>query len=246
MADHPLYQTIIAVLAVGVGALLQSVFGFAFALVVVPTLSAILSPIEAVALSAAIAPVTQVALLVTDGPHADKRVASKMAFGILLGAPIGAATASRLPISALKLLISVVIVITVAVINAQPRASKPRTVTDLAAGLGSGLLSTTTGTNGPPLVIALHGHQLTPKGFRGTLSIALIVANAASFILLRNRIENFPTDALMILLPAAAVGYLVGSIIRKRVHPDKFKVLILRLLLAVAVVTAATTIVKPR
>jgi uncharacterized protein len=114
---------------------------------------------------------------------------------------------------------------------------------DAVAGFVSGILSTTTGTNGPPLVLALHGRRLPPAVVRATLVVVYVFANFVSLLLFwrAGRINHRAVQLCAICFLPMLLGNLAGTRILRRVHDRHFHVIVLFLLFfgaATAIYTA--------
>jgi len=81
----------------------------------------------------------------------------------------------------------------------------------VTAGFTAGILSTSTGTSGPPIVIALSAKQLEPAVFRATISAIFLVQGSVALALFALG-EQITRDVLSVAL-AGLPGVLVGSIV---------------------------------
>ena len=116
-------------------------------------------------------------------------------------------------------------------------------VTTWATGLGSGVLLTSTGMNGPPLVLGISAHRLPPRVYRGTLQVVLCVqdlAAVAGFVVVGG------VDHRAALLAAVGVvvspcGWLAGDRLFARIPPEHFR----RVLVAGLTVSAVLLVLKP-
>ena len=64
----------------------------------------------------------------------------------------------------------------------------------MTAGFTGGILSTSTGTSGPPIVIALSAKQLEPAVFRATISAIFLVQGSAALVASYRRMLNERLD----------------------------------------------------
>ena len=105
-------------------------------------------------------------------------------------------------------------------------------VTDAAAGFASGTLSTSTGTSGPPLVIALHAREMAPVEFRTTLAAQFLIQGAISAIAfaLAGRVTGEVGRLTLVGLPGLAIGWLIGQTIFARLDQGRFRRLVLVML----------------
>jgi hypothetical protein len=81
-----------------------------------------------------------------------------------------------------------------------------------AAGLAAGALSTSTSTNGPPMLLHLLGRGATPVQVRDTLTACFVgLAPIGAIALFATGDPELPDRALALgLLPAVVAGHLVG------------------------------------
>jgi uncharacterized membrane protein YfcA len=90
-----------------------------------------------------------------------------------------------------------------------------------------GLLTTTTGTNGPPLVLWLERRRLAPADARRTISavfLALNVLGAVALAAVGHRSAAARPVLLGVLLAGAVAGYLAGAAVFRRMDPRRFRV----------------------
>jgi len=104
--------------------------------------------------------------------------------------------------------------------------------TELATGFVSGTLSTSVGTNGPPLVIAFQAVGLEPRPFRATLQACFAFQGSIALALFWSRglIVHDVGVAFLVGAPAAVIGALLGDRIAPRVHAGPFRNAVLILL----------------
>jgi hypothetical protein len=115
-------------------------------------------------------------------------------------------------------------------------------------GLASGVLSTSTGLSGPPVVVLFTARDLSPSAFRVTLTgyftcidivgLALLVAGRS--------VHRGDAAAALALIPAAIVGRSAGRWIATRTAPPLFRRINLLLLLATGVSGLATALLAFR
>jgi uncharacterized membrane protein YfcA len=92
-------------------------------------------------------------------------------------------------------------------------------------------------TNGPPLVFALQARQLPAVRFRATISMIFALSNilGLSLFIASGKITAEGLKATAVTIPALLLGQAVGFPIRKHVHGERFRVLVLVLLAAAAI-----------
>lgn len=154
----------VAVAVFVVAALAQAITGFGSALVAVPLLTLLVEPVAAVVAA------TTVSLVLTSGAawqersHVDIGAARILVATGVVGMPAGLVVLELADGSRLTAWIAVAMLVTVLLVASGLRVGA-RGVP--VAGLASGALLTSTGMNGPPLVMALLDRE--PRRYRATL-----------------------------------------------------------------------------
>jgi uncharacterized membrane protein YfcA len=103
---------------------------------------------------------------------------------------------------------------------------------DWAMGIVSGVLLTSTSTNGPPLVFALQARRSPPNVFRATLNMIFLISGLYGILLfaLFGEISKHDLPLATAVLPAMVAGVLIGRVVRQRVDPLRFRMAVLVLL----------------
>ncbi|MDP9429979.1 MAG: TSUP family transporter [Actinomycetota bacterium] len=209
----------LASLAVLVGATVQASAGFGLALIAGPALVAVLAPTEAVTTLLVLSTVTTALLLVVRrGPRpavrwADVRAVTLAAVpGVLVGVLVLAAVSK----AGLQLVVGVGVLAAVGLqVLRRPvagRATGSRWTT-LGVGLTAGVLTTTTGTNGPPLALWLERRGTTPAEMRDTLAVLFLALNVLGTAVLTasgRAGQVLRPEVVLVLLAAAVAGHVVG------------------------------------
>lgn len=222
-----------AVLIATVAGFAQSVSGFGFALLSVPLL------IPWVGAPAAVVAATGLGFLLSVGTgihqraHIPWRTVFLVSGTALVGLPVGLLALRLLDARWLSLLIGCV-VIGMTVLIARPRTRPIRGPAIGVAGAVSGALLTSTGMNGPPLVLALQGLGLSPRAFRAGLQTAFALQDIAAIVGF-TVVGRISADALTVIaagVPGLAIGWLVGDRVFSRIDPKTFRRVVLGLLAA--------------
>ena len=149
----------------------------------------------------------------------------------LVGMPAGALILARAPDRALTFAIGfVVLVLTAWLWRGLRLPPGPRT--EIVAGIASGALATSTGTNGPPLVIAFQATGMGRDAFRATLSCCFLVQGVVALALFwaGGLITHDVRVAFVVGVPAIVAGTLLGERLSTGVHGHAFRVAVLALL----------------
>lgn len=228
-------------IVVALAAAVQSVSGFGSALLAVPLLSFVVGSRSAVVLSASIFPLLTLSLVVGHRRHVLRRMLVAMTIPSLAGMPIGLWILDRAGSRLLEIVIGVA-VIALAVFLASGFRFPDRASTDVIAGFMSGVLATSTSTNGPPLVLAMQSADASPDQVRGTLSAAFLVQAVLALVgfAITGHLDSHIGRLWLVALPGLAVGGLVGSTLRPSIDAQHFRLLVFGLLFG----TAASLLVR--
>jgi uncharacterized membrane protein YfcA len=198
-----------ACLAVVAGAMLQAATGFGFSLVAAPLLFAAIDPEPAVVLLLALGLEVNLLTLATERrrPRPLRRPTLLMLAWALPGALAGAAVLRALPADALQVAVTLGVAGTLAA-----RRVTTAHVPGWAAGFAAGALTTSTSTNGPPLLLHLLGRGATPAQVRDTLTVCFVgLAGLGALALFGTGDPALPDGTLTLgLVPAVLAGHLVG------------------------------------
>lgn len=234
--------TIIAVIAVAMAAgAVTTLFGFGFSLVAVPLLSVALGPRDAVATATILAFLATAAFLGRFHHHVEWTIARRQVVAAAFGMPLGLLVLIYASAAFLRIAIAAAVVVAVFVLARGLRIHSEGPLSDLGAGFLSGVLNTSVGTNGPPLVAVNQSRGLEPQAFRSTLAavfaFSALIANPMMWA--AGRYTSTVLTAATIGIPAMFVGWFVGIRLHRHVNPERFRVLVLGLLLAGAATAAA-------
>ncbi len=230
---------VLVAVAVFVGSALNSLVGFGFALATVPLMAIAVGPKEAVVLSAMFGLLSNGGVALRHRDEAVVPVFRRIVLGALVGMPLGLVVILAVPEAALQAAIGVVVLVGVVVLGRGWVIHDPPSWVDLATGLATGVLNTSVGVSGPPVVMDLHGRGLAKGPFRAT-SAAVFGLNGVVALLLfavSGQIHGDVAVAAAVALPAWPLGWLVGDLLHRRFPEDRFRGLVLVLLAATGLIT---------
>ncbi len=224
-----------------IGSTAQAVSGFGFTLIAVPLMSLVISPADAVVGQTFAACLLSGWMGVQLWPEADHQVLKRIVPLSFLGMPIGLFAASRLNDRGLRITVGVAVIIAAVSIASGWRLKRPSPNMEYGAGLVSGILSTTTGTNGPPLVITLAARDLAPAAFRATLQVAFAASNVVAIPLFvaGDRVTRIGLISAAVGLVPTLLGRVIGEPIFRRLDPARFRVIVIVMLFAAGTVALA-------
>ena len=236
MGAVDLWTTVVVVL---VAAMVQSTTGFGFSLLAVPLLSLAIPTELAVVVAATLGMLTSSVQAVGERAHGDRPTIVRMLTGAAIGAPFGLLVLEFATNRQLKFgLVAVIIAFLIINLRGVTLERGGRGV-DLGAGVVSGVLNTSLSTNGPPLVMALHARHLAPSVFRGTISAVFAGTGVITLglFLASGRYTADARELLVVAIPTMVGGYLLGTRVRPRIDPPRFRQAVMGLLMVTAVIT---------
>ncbi len=225
--------------ALFVGSLLNALVGFGFALTTVPLMALAVGPREAVVLSAVLGLASNGGVAIRHRSEVDCPILGRLFVGGLVGMPAGLVLLLVLPERWIGVGIGVVVLAAVAVLAFGPTPERVPRWADVVAGFGTGVLNTSVGVSGPPVVTALHGHRLAKAPFRATAS-ALFGLNgvvAVGLFLAAGEITATLLATAAVIAVAWPAGWFVGDRLHGRFPEERFRSLVLWLLAVTAVVS---------
>ncbi|MGN0063465.1 MAG: TSUP family transporter [Nocardioides sp.] len=212
----------------------QALSGFGAALVAVPLLAMVLGPAEAVVLSVLVGLVQSSYAAVREREHVERRTAVSLLGWALPALPLGLVVLQVASEATVSLLVGAVVVVAALLLGAGARLPEGRLSLGVA-GAASGVLLTSTGLNGPPLVIAMAGRRdASPRAVRATLQAVFAVQDVVA-------LAGFAVLGLLSvdLVPAAVagvvgiqLGWLLGGLGFRRLSRRGFERVVRAVLLA--------------
>jgi len=236
---------VVVAVTLTVAAGIQVTMGFGFALIAIPIVAVAEDPKVAVVLITAVGVPMTLWNTYRWRRHLRVREMLTVAAASLLGMPLGALVLTRAPDRALTFTIGVVVLVLTAWLW-RGLTLPPGPKTEVSAGAVSGALATSTGTNGPPLVIAFQATGMERDAFRATLAGCFLVQGVVALCIFfaSGLVTHDVGRAFVVGMPAVIVGTLVGERLSARMHGRAFRAAVLWLLAlsgALAVAGALTS-----
>lgn len=233
---------LVVLLAVGFGVFLlagvaQSVSGFGLALVAVPLLALTVDPVTAVVCATGVGTALTGWAGVRERAHLDVPVARRLTVFGVIGMPVGLILLAQLDESGLEAIMAVSLVAALGLIWSRVQLpAGPGTAR--VAGVASGVLLTSTGMNGPPLVLGLNALRLPPRQFRATLQVVFCSQDVLSMVAFA--VLGYVEPAALVIIAGgllgSLLGWLLGDRVFHRINPEAFRrVLLVGLLVSAAV-----------
>jgi uncharacterized membrane protein YfcA len=230
--DISLWSFIAVAIVVLLTACTQAVVGFGFALLAVPVMMQIVGLQRAVILASLIGTANNVFQYRDLKHNQDKQQVKRFLLASCVGAPFGLVAFIYANQQVLKILLGIGVLFGVLLLARGRDLTHAHVSLDWSMGVISGFLLTSTSTNGPPLVFAMQARKSDPQVFRSTLNMVFLVSGIYGLVLFAvfGEIALSEIWISLALLPSMIAGVYAGRLIRSRVDPDRFRMLVLILL----------------
>jgi uncharacterized membrane protein YfcA len=224
----------------------QTVAGFGFALIAVPFLVIVLDVKDAVVTVGVLSWISSTLVARTTLRRVPVRAVTTMLLGSFVGMPLGVLVLLFAPEDALRLAVGVTSIVMAGALMLGLRWSGGDLGSELVAGGVSGVLNTSTGMNGPPIVLYLQDRGYPADEFRGALSAFFFVSGIVSFVIFA--VTGVVSDEALALsaagIPAVLGGSWLGHRLVGRLSAEAFRHLVLALLAVTALAAVATSIAR--
>jgi len=217
----------------------QALAGFGFALVAMPLLSMVIGPIHALAVTSLVAMVNSTSTAVTAREHTEWRAVITTSAAAIAAMPLGLVALSELDDRGLRIAIAVCVALAATVLSLGFRLRRGGAAADVVAGLLSGTLSTSTGTSGPPIVLALQAKQLNASTVRATMATQFVLTSPPSiaFLAIAGKIEANDVWLALAAAPILFVSWTAGNRLFGRIDQARYNQLVIAMLFAIAAVS---------
>lgn len=230
-------ELILVSAAAFLGATIHSATGFGFALLLGPALFAALEPAEAITTLLVLGGLLN--LLIVAGEQRSSSVRRSELVAVLAwsvpGLVAGVVILLALAKPVLQMIVGVCVLGAVALLVRHGTAEGARVSVAAQgfAGFIAGALTTTTGTNGPPLVLLLERAGATPAERRDTLAAMFLGLNLIGGValMLAGKDVALPAPTVTLALIAlVASGRQAGRMVFERLEPGPFRIVGLALI----------------
>jgi uncharacterized protein len=220
--------------AVLLASFVQVIAGFGFALLAMPIMTLAIPVEQAVVIATVLGAVASLWQALHQRAHAVRPLVRRLVIAAYLGMPLGLVALNVVPDSWLRIMLGIAVLVATGLLAARVRLTHVGPTLDHAAGFLSGVLNTSLGTNGPPLVFVLQGRELAADRFRATILAVFAFSNVAAIGLFAfdGKVTSDGLRAAALAIPAWVVGQAVGWPTRRHVHGQRFRRLVLALMFA--------------
>ena len=222
--------------AVFLAGMVQIVSGFGFGLLSVPLMTLAIPTRDAVVVSTLLGAGVSLSQAWYQRAHRQRVLVRRLTIAAYVGMPLGLWVFVVVDDHVLRLMLGIAVLISVGLLAARVNLRHSGPALDAGAGFVSGVLNTSLSTNGPPLVFVLQARHLEPDEFRGTISMVFALSNIAGIglFIAAGKIHVNGLVAAAVALPALGAGQLAGYPLRRHVHGERFRWMVLALLVVAA------------
>jgi uncharacterized membrane protein YfcA len=207
-------------------------------------LLALVMPINTAVVVGAIASLAMSAVTATrDRSHVQWRTAAFIVAVAIVAMPLGLYLLVALPAAALTGLVGGSVLVSTFLVWRRPTLPDGRGTLS-GIGLLVGLLTTATGTNGPPLVASFQSLGYGKQAFRATIAAIFVGCGIVSigFFAYGRELTVPAVQACLVGIPGGFIGWWAGDHIFRRLDPGFFRFVVLAALVAASVVTLVRAI----
>ena len=217
--------------------------GFGLALIAVPLLLFVYEPTTVVVLLSILSPFINVTIVWDSWHDADRRLVLSLLPPAAVGVFFGAEVLYYADPLYIRLGVGIVVVFSALLLLREVRIPGAETrLGTIVAGSTSGMLSTSTGLAGPPVVLLFAARHLPKHAFRGSSALYFLVMSLVGLVALTNRglIDAAEVPLALALVPAAFLGKVLGTALLKRVSDKTFRAVTLGVVILTGTLGAAT------
>jgi uncharacterized membrane protein YfcA len=224
----------VVAVAIFAAAFVQMLAGFGFALLAMPVMTLAIPVEDAVVILAMLSLATTAWQSIHLRHDTDRPLARRLIVASFFGMPLGLVILNIVDDTTLKIVLGTSVLIATALLVRRLNLSHVGPRFDVACGFTSGVLNTSLGTNGPPLVFDLQARAIEAGTFRATINTVFVFGNmlALTLFALDGKVGGEDLWAALVAAPAWLLGQALGWPARKHVHGERFRWLVLSLLFA--------------
>jgi uncharacterized membrane protein YfcA len=225
-------QLIVVAVAIFSAAFVQMLAGFGFALLAMPVMTLAIPVEDAVVIVSILSVLTTSWQSIHLRHDAVPPLVIRLTLASFVGMPLGLVVLNVVDDTTLKIVLGISVLIATFFLARRLNLSHVGPGLDRVCGFLSGVLNTSLGTNGPPLVFVLQARRLDANRFRATISAVFVFGNvfALTLFVIDGKVDGDDLRAAAIAAPAWLLGQALGWPARRHVHGERFRWLVLTLL----------------
>jgi uncharacterized membrane protein YfcA len=225
----------------------QVIAGFGFALLAMPVMTLAIPVEQAVVVATLLSVATTIWQSLHQRAHADRPLLKRLVAGAYAGMPLGLVVLNVVADRPLRAVLGACVLVATALLARRMSLAHAGPALDYSCGFLSGVLNTSLGTNGPPLVFDLQARHLQPDRFRATLVTVFALSNvlALTLFIADGKVTGDGVRAAAIAVPAWVAGQATGWPVRRHVHGERFRWLVLTLMFVAGATAVIFAAVRP-
>lgn len=226
----------------------QAVSGFGFAMIAIPLLIPVIGAKPAVVIVTILSAALTAGAALRNRTRVQWRPVLTLSAAAVCGVPVGVLVLVLVDPSVLALAIGVIVIIATALMARRAPARRRGAGILVGAGFTSGVLLSSTGINGPPVVVAFQPNGAPPGQFRASLQAAFLIQDlmvCAGFAIV-GQLDGKAVLLAALAAPCLVGGWWLGDRVFSRISPEMFRRATLAMLLlsgALAIAHAVTGVV---
>ncbi|EJR73346.1 sulfite exporter TauE/SafE family protein [Bacillus cereus] len=217
--------TFIFVCIILVASILQASTGFGFSIMATPFLLMLFLPQEAIQINIILSLIISISLIWKIRMDVDFVLLKRFIFGSIVGVPFGILIFISVNINTFKLAVSILLLLLTLLLicNVKVRATQSR---DFIVGGLSGLLTTSIGMPGPPLLLYFTGTNTEKEKLRATTLAFYLFIYFISLVtqILFTGTNKTIWESSFYAIPIVFLGLFIGQIIFKWLNQRIFKI----------------------
>lgn len=235
--------TLALILIVLVASTLQAATGFGFAIMAIPFLLLLFESHDAIQLNIILSLLISLLMLFKIRNEINKEILIRLIKGSLIGIIPGLVLFIFLDVRPLKILVSILILAITGLLVAKIKF-KQSNIQELVVGAFSGLLTTSIGMPGPPLMIYFAGAEVDKATIRGTTVVYFVFVSLVSFLLQLTMYHSSMVVWVSTLwsIPCILLGIILGQWVFARLNQQLLLKIIYSLLFFTGTYLLVTTL----
>lgn len=218
--------TLAFVLIILLATILQTSTGFGFSIMATPFLLLIFAPREAIQINLFLSLLISCVMIVKVRKDVNTKILKRLIVGSATGLPIGILIFLNMDMRLLKINISVLILLLTILLMINLRMKQLPWRDTLVGGI-SGLLTTSIGMPGPPLLLYFSGTNMSKAALRATTLAFYLFIYAVSLAIQIGfaGTSREVQSSLFIGIPISLVGIYLGQLLFKWINQETFRML---------------------
>jgi uncharacterized membrane protein YfcA len=215
-----------------VASILQTATGFGFSIMATPFLLLLFSPQEAIQINIILSLLISISLIVKIRKDVDIHLLKRLTVGSIVGVPLGVLILLTLNVDFMKLAVSLLILLLTLLMIFHFKV-KPTRSKDFTVGGISGVLTTSIGMPGPPLLLYFTGTDAKKGEVRATTLAFYLFIYLTSLItqIIFTGTNRVIWESSLHAVPVVIIGLFLGQLLFSRINQRIFKLFTYSILL---------------